>query len=344
MLGQVRQSTKAALLAFAVQTGLLVIQLALLDDRAPLWVLVLPIAVNTSMVWLYTEQVMRYRMRGLGMAFTRMAAGDLDTQLPPAPDADAEPIRMAFVRLGDSLRTLTATLRATDASRRQLFADLAHELGTPTGTVVALADALTLPSVEASAERRNAIAEALVGEGARLSRLVRDLRDLAELDDPALVLESEPSDVVVASRAVVQRLALARNSVAAAVSGPERLVLSVDVARLEQVLTNLLANAYRHTPADGTIEVRWAVEPGAAVLSVVDSGAGVDESMMGKLGERLFRADLSRSRASGGSGIGLPIVRAIVERHGGTLGFSRSPLGGLRVEVRLPHDAGLTEA
>ncbi|MGD9388557.1 MAG: ATP-binding protein, partial [Gammaproteobacteria bacterium] len=109
-----------------------------------------------------------------------------------------------------------------------------------------------------------------------------------------------------------------------------------DPDRLGQLVTNLAENALRYTDAPGRIEVAARREDGYAVLEISDSAPGVPDDALPRLFERFFRAEGSRSRASGGTGLGLAICRNIVEAHGGTIAASNSRLGGVTITVRLP--------
>jgi signal transduction histidine kinase len=241
-----------------------------------------------------------------------------------------------------ALASLMERLRKTDLARRQLFADLAHELGTPVSTVLALADALGLPEIDASAERRRELVSALLTETQRLVRLVGDVRDLAELDDPAVALEHCEVDVGALVRDVCRGRALADPQGPTIHCEARDAMLALDPDRFQQVVVNLVSNAQRHARG-GEVLVRLEASHTATAtvltLRVDDDGPGVPEELLSRLGERLMRVDPSRTRATGGSGLGLAIVRAIVERHGGQLSFARSPAGGLRAEVRLSSDA-----
>lgn len=337
MLGRFSLAGQATLLAGSVLVLLYALELAWLAHGGEVrLVLLLPVVVCTLAVWTYTKVVHAFRLRGLEVGFERLASGDLDYELPPAPDAESQPLKRSWTRMRSALRDLTDRLRRVDASRRQLFADLAHELGTPIGTVLALADGLALPDIDASPERRRELVSALVGEAVRLARLVEDMRDLAELDDPEVALSRAPTDLAALVREVSRRLVLARPHAASIeVEAPDALLAEMDAERMEQVLVNLLSNAQRYTPASGSIRVRLAATRELARLTVDDSGEGVPDELLGKLGERLTRIDASRSRRTGGGGLGLSIVRAIVQRHEGSLEFERAPLGGLRVAITL---------
>lgn len=335
------QATGLALITQLVLYGVSCAWLAAGGD-APL-VLLLPVVLCTAFVFAFTRYVHHHRLRALADAFERLADGDLSHRLPPAPDKDSLPVGRAYDRMRLALASLTDRLRKTDLARRQLFADLAHELGTPVSTVLALADALGLPDIDASAERRGELVSALLTETQRLVRLVGDVRDLAELDDPAVALEHGEVDVGALVRDVCRSRALADPE------GPEircearDVVLVLDPERFQQVVVNLVSNAQRHARGGGavhvTLEAVGSHAETALTLRVDDDGPGVPEELLPRLGERLMRVDPSRTRATGGSGLGLAIVRAIVERHGGQLSFARSPAGGLRAEVRLSSSA-----
>lgn len=334
------QTTKATATATSVLVLVAIAQFVLLGARPEhVWIVAIPVVVCGTCTWFYVRTFMAMRVRAFHKSLARVASGDLQQKIMPAFDRELEPIHNAFSTMQNALLETTTALKAADASRRQLFADLAHELGTPTATVVALADALHLPEVESSPEKRAELVEALVGEGLRLSRLVGDLRDLAELDDPEIALERHPIDVGKLARETAKRLSLSRPRAAALhVEANDGVRAIVDPHRLEQVLVNVLVNAYRYTPADRAIEVAVREDGDRVRLTVDDGGKGVDDATLAKLGERLFRADSSRNRRTGGSGLGLSIVRAIVERHGGLLRFERSKLGGLQVQVELPKE------
>lgn len=335
------QATALALFIQLAIYGVMCVWLAA-GGEAPI-VLLLPVVLCTASVFAFTRYVHHYRLRALADAFERLADGDLSHRLPPPPDAESLPVGHAYDRMRLALRSLTDRLRKTDLSRRQLFADLAHELGTPVATVLALADALPLPEIEASAERRNELISALLTEGQRLARLVGDVRDLAELDDPGVALERSEVDVGALVREVCRGRALAQPNGPRIHCEAVDVVRDIDPERFQQVVVNLVANAQRYAGERGSVQVTLEATDTDLTLRVDDDGPGVPEDLLPRLGERLMRVDASRTRATGGSGLGLAIVRAIAERHGGVLSFARSPAGGLRAEVRVPGSGGSSE-
>lgn len=287
-------------------------------------------ALGTALIF---RSMVRRRALPLAEALSRVAAGSLDVPLPAAPDPEFARVRDAFETMRTSLDRALTSLADTDAQRRRLFSDLAHELATPASVLLALAEAFARPEIDADPATRKALVATLEQEVTRLSRLVRDVGDLADLGEPDVSFEVDDVDLAALARGAVARL---RASTGAEMScEAEEVHLRADAARIDQLLSNLLSNAVRHgggTPI--AVAVRQA--DGAVVVTVEDGGPGVPDELFARLGERLFRADPSRTRATGGHGLGLAIAVAIVRRHGGELLFGRSALGGLCATARFP--------
>jgi signal transduction histidine kinase len=238
--------------------------------------------------------------------------------------------REAFSSMAQSLDRLTNELKQADLERRRLFADLAHELATPTSTLLGIAHALR--AGEGDTAR---LLDHLEHESARLERLIADVREVAHIEDPALPMLVESCDVGDLATRAVERARVAGDGKTElrcdAVAAPAQL----DPIRIDQVLVNLINNGVRHAKG-GTVAVTVETPGTDVVIRVEDSGQGVPDELLPELGRRMLRVDPSRSRDTGGHGLGLSIVRAIVARHDGTVTFSRASLGGLGVEVRLP--------
>lgn len=268
----------------------------------------------------------------LARASRRIAAGRYAERVAVVSDDEVG-------ELAESFNTMAASLEATERRRLQLVGDVAHELRTPLttldGYLEGLEDGIVRPT--------EATWTLLRAETARLSRLVSDLQDLWRAEARQLVLKIEPIDVVALASSAIER-----HAVAAAERG---IVLRLDAEavpsagadrdRLVQVLDNLLSNAIRHT-ADGTqVTVRLRGAPDEVVLSVMDLGPGLTAEQLERVFERFYRADSSRSRARGGSGIGLAIARALVELMGGRIwAESEGPGGGAAFNVALPRTPG----
>lgn len=265
-------------------------------------------------------------------AADRVARGDLTARV--GSDAARGPgVEVAL--LSRSFDRMAEALQRSETQRQALVADVAHELRTPLAVLQGRLEALldgVLPVERAELER-------LHRQTGLLARLVEDLRVLSLADAQQLVLAVERVDLV----------ALAAESVAAfgarAAGRDVGLVLQAttpdvivraDPHRMGQVLGNLLDNAVRVTAPGGVVTVRVERLRDAARLSVEDQGPGLPDGDPERLFDRFYRPDAGRTRAAGGSGIGLAIVRTLVEAHGGSVSAARLPTGGAAFVVVVP--------
>lgn len=242
---------------------------------------------------------------------------------------------------GDPVADLGATFDqmadAVEAERRfeqQLTADVAHELRTPLQAIQATVEAMQDGVLPTDEERLSLIHD----ETMRLGRLTQSILELSRLETGAAPFAFTPIDLSATVALAVE------SSRALMESTGHRLEESIapglcahgDADRLIQAVGNLLSNAARYTPEGGVVRVRLLRDGAEAVIEVADSGIGVAEDDREKVFTRFWRADPARTRASGGLGIGLAVVREIVERHGGRVGAHPSDLGGAAFVVRLP--------
>jgi two-component system, OmpR family, sensor histidine kinase BaeS len=247
-------------------------------------------------------------------------------------------------RLTKDIDRLGSTLEANQSSRKRLLADISHELRTPltvlTGEIEALKD-----GVRQFDEKQLA---SLEQEVLRLSHLVEDLYQLSISDVGGLRYQFASVDLAgllqhvtdrVRERAVEQgiELSLVRLENSAMATG---LTVTADAQRLEQLLLNLLENSLAYTDAPGKVTVKLSRVASMAVITIDDTAPGVDEGDCEQLFDPLFRAEASRSRRTGGAGLGLAICRNIASAHGGSITALPSALGGLNIRVELPLAAG----
>jgi two-component system OmpR family sensor kinase/two-component system sensor histidine kinase BaeS len=291
--------------------------------------------------------------RGLAAPLSRLSAaarqvahGQLDQRVPVAGAAEIADAAHAF-------NEMAASLQQAERLRQNLIADIAHELRTPLTVIqgnlrAILDDVYPLDKAEVAT---------IYDETVMLSRLIGDLRELAQAEAGQLNLAPQPTEVAPLVEAVVAPFAAqaAEQKVALIVDvTPELPPIQADPDRVRQVLHNLLANALRHTPAGGTItlcarsEVRGlsAESPDrqASVLSsqpsvlitVVDTGAGIAAADLPHVFDRFWRASRSRSRDQGGSGLGLAIARQLVEAQGGQIGVESTVGRGSRFWFTVP--------
>lgn len=237
-------------------------------------------------------------------------------------------------RLGASFDRMVDNLRHSERLRQTMTADIAHELRTPVtiiqGTLEAVLDGVYEPTPETIAP--------IYEETLHLGKLIDDLRELAMAEAGELRLARQPIDVGQLVQQIIDATVPALDgapTVRTSVSGDPPPVMA-DPKRLRQIVANLLGNALRYTPEDGTVDVDVRAVEGEVEVSVSDTGPGVTPKDLDHLFERFFRGDASRNRSVGGSGLGLAIVRQWVEAHGGRVWAENRPEGGARFTFRLP--------
>ena len=268
-----------------------------------------------------------------------IAGGDLSQRVPVRQAEDE------VASLSRSLNVMLARIESSFAVRerseermRQFVADASHELRTPLATVRGYAELYRQGAVSEPAAVGAAM-ERIEAESGRMGVLVEDLLTLARMDD-APDTEAGPVDLtVLAADAVADARVRApdRRISLLGLPGPvEPTVVRGSEPRLRQVVTNLVANALRHTPEGTPVEVAVGTDDDGVALEVRDHGPGVPQDISVKVFERFYRADPARGRGSGGSGLGLAIVAAIVEAHHGRVGVAQTPGGGATFVVRLP--------
>jgi two-component system sensor histidine kinase BaeS len=266
-------------------------------------------------------------VRALTRAAQRMASGDRSTRVQAKG-------RDELARLGDAFNVMAESVEAYEQQRKVMVSDIAHELRNPLanvrGYLEGVGDGVVVLDM--------ALVDSLLEESLLLQRLVDDLQDLALADAGRLRVHPEPLDAVELAEQVVsakQPQALA-GGVTLVVVAKEPAPVVADPARLRQALGNLVANALRYTPPGGSVAVRIDNDHTGVTVAVADTGTGIDPDHLPHLFDRFYRADSSRSRATGGSGLGLAIVRHLAEAHGGRV-FVESTVGaGSTFTVWLP--------
>jgi signal transduction histidine kinase len=261
------------------------------------------------------------RLRGLEDAARRFGEGDLTARAPAIGGDEVAAVADAFNRMAGDLSARQAQLVEADRARRQLLADVSHELMTPLTAIRGYAETLALPQFLPGSKEGQRAVKVIQEEGERIERLVGDLLDLARFEAGGMSLAQENVDVDEIFERVSERHAkTARDKGVEIVMEPhdDDIRLIGDPHRLEQAMQNLAANALRHTPPGGTVRLGATREDGRVTLTVTDTGVGIPPEHLPHVFDRFYKADQSRSHA-GGSGLGLSIVKAIVERHGGTV-------------------------
>jgi signal transduction histidine kinase len=267
------------------------------------------------------------RVAALEAATNELASGELTARAPT--DGPRE-----LAHVGEAFNAMASDIEALFDARRQLVAWASHDLRTPVASIQAM-----LEAIEDRLASADEYLPALRQQTQTLAGLIDDLFELARIDAGALTLELQRlpvAGIVDSALRLLEPEAAARHVDLVAHSEGET---TADVApeKIERVLFNLITNALRHTPSDGSVAVNVARVDGQLLVSVEDTGAGIEPEALGRMFERFWRADRARSEA--GMGLGLAIARGLVEAHGGRIWAENREQGGARVSFTLPAPA-----
>ncbi len=252
-------------------------------------------------------------LRQLTKAATSIANGDLSQSVVINS-------RDEFGELGETFNSMAANLDKAEKQRQHMVADVAHELRTPLAAIQGTLEAMQDGVLPVNEEQLSAI----TAETHLLNRLVGDLRLLSLAETSHLRLEKQEISLGELTSQLVDRFKLQAEEKEIKVKAkiqPHLPFLFVDPDRITQVITNLFTNALRYTPNNGeiTLDVAFGVATNSQVITITDTGPGIETVNLPHVFDRFYRADKSRTRASGGSGLGLAIVKSLVEAHGGNV-------------------------
>ena len=270
-------------------------------------------------------------VQALGAVASRLGRGDLSHRANSSGPTEIK-------ELADSFNRMAVSLQEAESQRRNLVADVAHELRNPLFNIQGYLEAIKDGLLEPDADTIDTIH----GQVLHLGRLVEDLRLLAQAEAGALHLDlaTDSLDDVIARAVDAARPRAEAGGVSLHCTAPEQQVLAVmDRTRIAQVVSNLLDNAVQHAPPGGSVTVGMGLTaPGTVRVSVADDGEGILAEDLPLIFERFYRVDPSRSRATGGAGLGLTIARRLMEAHGGTIWAESPGDGGTTVYFELPID------
>jgi signal transduction histidine kinase len=312
------------------------------------------VALLIALLWWIRRSILT-PLRSLSQATVAVAEGALDFAVPGSRVRELDALGRAFDDMRQQLQAALSRQRTLEDERRRFIAAVGHDLRTPLSSIQAFAEGLR-DGLARSPEKARRYAQVIVDKAREMGRLVEDLFAFARLDLPDATIRPEAVDAAEYLGAALrsfQPAADARGVQLAAV-GPASLTLQVDPDLFARAVGNLVSNAIRHTPAGGRITVAWApAEPGTApdrshaapvpapsapgvLITVTDTGEGIPPEDLPLLFSPLHRTDRSRSRQSGGAGLGLAITARIVALHGGAITCESTVGRGTRFTIHLP--------
>jgi signal transduction histidine kinase len=313
------------------------------DHDLVLLVLLLGFAAVVSIALGYAlSRTIAQRVDALCLVVESIMSGNLQARVPTLGEDEIGDLGVAVNRMAEQLQTAATERDNQERARRELIAVISHDLRTPLASLRALTEALSDGVVDDPATTSRYLGT-MRGQIEHLNQLINDLFELAQIDAGAMKLEVHPvapaALIAETVEAMQPQMATKQLALEVAVDPNARLILA-EAQKLQRVLFNLVGNAIRHTPQGGTIRLDVIGEPGApqamVQFAVSDTGNGVALADREHIFERFYRGEKSRSRATGGAGLGLAIAQGIVQAHNGTIWLDADHQPGARFCFTIP--------
>jgi len=302
-------------------------------------VVLLVFAAGMAMVLGYFySSALAGRISGVDQAARKIAYGDLSTRIAVSGTDEVAALAQSFNQMAGQLQAAAEKQKDVERLRSDLIAWVGHDLQTPLASMRAILEALADGVVQdpASIQRYLKTAQHDIRS---LSILIDDLFQMAQIDAGGLQLDLAPNslgDLISDTLESFSELAARQSLSLAGMVAPGVDPVCMDAARIGRVLNNLVGNALRHTASGGRVEVSARRQGKWVEVSVFDNGEGIRAEDVAYIFEQFYRGEKSRSRATGGAGLGLAIARGIVQAHGGEISVESEPGTGTRFFFRLP--------
>jgi signal transduction histidine kinase len=305
------------------------------------WVGIGLLALGTTLTALFVFRPVHKRLRTLEHAARALGEGRTDVRATETGGDEVSSLARTFNRMAMDLESRAAALAASDRTRRQLLADVSHELMTPLSAIRGYVETLGMAELPIDQDTRQRYLDIVEQETHKLEAIIGDLLDLARLEGGGDRLRAEPVAVADLFRRISDRHEPSlrdRNVSLRTDIAQDTPPIRGDAGRLEQALQNLAANAIRHTPEGGSVTLAAAPADDGVRITVRDTGPGIPPEHLPRVFDRFYKVDAARAGTAvpSGSGLGLSIVRAIIERHGGTVAAENGIDGGALFELHLP--------
>ena len=281
----------------------------------------------------------RSRLRDLQAAAKRLGTGDLEARVPVYGSDEVSDVAQAFNSMACELRRRTIALETSDRLRRQLVADVSHELMTPLTAVLGNLETLDMDEVDLDRVQRKRRVAIATREAMRLRRVIGDLLNTARYEAGGVAFEFEE----IATAELFQQVRLRhetecrlrRISFDTSIT-PDAETFDADPFRIEQAIENVVANGLRYTPEGGRIALSAGVNQSNIIIEVYNAGPGIAPEHLSHIFDRFYKAGSTRGIASPGSGLGLSIVKAIIMGHGGHVGATSADGVGTIIRLEFP--------
>lgn len=276
----------------------------------------------------------------LAQGAEKIAGGDLSARVKIKSGDEVERLGVAFNNMADKLENAALKQKELEQARRDVVAAVSHDLRTPLASLRAMIEALNDGVVTDEATTRRYLTNAQL-QAENLSLLVDDLFELSQLDAGVMQWNAEPSslrDLISDTLETMHVQAAEKNIKLSGWVDPSVDPVLMNSHQMQRVLYNLIQNALRHTPANGTVfvEARQRDQDGQVQVDVIDTGEGIPESDVPRIFEQFYRGEKSRSRETGGAGLGLAIAQRIVQAHNGKIWVESKRGAGSRFSFTLP--------
>ncbi len=308
-----------------------------------LWLVALGTSASVAvLVGLLLLRLVTRRLRTLDRALQGFEAENFERFVPP-PDLDTRSrdelgrLGGAFVRMAEQIIAQVRALKRTDALRRELVANVSHDLRTPIASLQGYLETLRMKEAELSEEDRRQYLDIAVRHGERLGTLVAELFELAKLDAGPAELQPEPFHLAELVQDVALKFRLRAGQAGVEIVthiAPDLPFVRADIGLIERVLENLLENALRHTPAGGRIDLQVQRAADRVGVQVADTGEGISPEELPHVFDRFYQSRKGEGR--GGAGLGLAIAKRILDLHASPIGVESPPGGGTRFDFSLP--------
>ncbi len=277
-------------------------------------------------------------VRNLSDSSEKMAQGDFAGEVPQVGPAEFKQLARQFNTMRAQLDHSIRTLRQSEASRKELVANISHDLRTPLASIQSYVEALQ-DRVITDEETFQRYLHTIQHETTRLSQLINDLFQLSRLDADAIAFQPVPYpiDTLIVDTLQSQSFLLESKGLNILTSIPDNLPpVQVMPFEIQRVLNNLLHNAIQYSPEEGCIQITAESLGSWIAIAVRDEGEGINLAEQERIFDRFYRMDKSRNRRSGGAGLGLAICKSILELHGGTITVESGKGGGSIFRITLP--------